>query len=69
MASVFERAAGEVIRQAATNQPAEQTFLRKLDRRGRIVYGLFERQDEISARDVAQVLGLLPRQARELLSE
>ena len=68
MASVFEMVAREVRTQANADQPLEQDFLRQLDRRGRMVYGLFEHQAEITAHDVARVLGLSPRQARDLLS-
>ena len=67
MATVFEMVSREVHRQAAADQPHEQALLRQLDRRGRLVYGLFEHQNEITANDVARVLGLSPRQARELL--
>ena len=67
MAAVFEMVAREVHRQAAADQPHEQALLRQLDRRGRLVYGLFEHQNEITANDVARVLGLSPRQARDLL--
>jgi len=43
-------------------------FLRHLNRRGRKVLGLFERQEEITANEVAHVLGLSPRQVRDLLN-
>jgi cell filamentation protein, protein adenylyltransferase len=69
MATVFETVAHEVRDHAVLEKPTEQAFLRQLDRRGRIVYGLFERQNDITANDVARALGLSPRQARELLSE
>lgn len=67
MASIFEMISREVQSQAVLDQPVEQAFLRQLDRRGRIVVGLFERQDEITAKDVARALGLSSRQSRELL--
>jgi hypothetical protein len=44
-------------------------LLRKLDRRNRIVLGLFSRQDQITANGVAQVLNLSVRQSRDLLNE
>ena len=69
MASVFEMVAREVRKQAAADQPTERAFLRQLDRRRRIVYGLFGRQNEIATNDFARALGLSPRQARDLLSE
>jgi DNA-binding IclR family transcriptional regulator len=48
--------------------PQAEALLRRLDRRGRMVLGLFERQDEITANDVALILGLSPRQVRDLLA-
>jgi Fic family protein len=68
MAAVFEMVAQEVKSQVIADQPAEQAFLRSLDRRGRMVYGLFEQQEEITANDVSHLLGLSPRQARDLLN-
>jgi hypothetical protein len=41
----------------------------QLDRRARIVLGLLARQDQISTNDVANVLGLSDRQARNLLND
>lgn len=67
MADVFQAVAEEVRRQAGMEQPMQQAFLRQLDRRGRVVYGLFDHQQEISSQDVARALSLSPRQARELL--
>jgi Fic family protein len=69
MVSVFENVAREVRLQSVSVQREEDEFLRKLDRRGRIVFGLFTRQDSITSRDVARVLGLSIRQSRELLKE
>ena len=69
MANVFEMVAKEVKSWTAINPPTEPSFLRQLDRRGRIVYGLFEHQAEISANDVARALSLSPRQVRDLLNE
>jgi len=37
--------------------------------RGRRVLGLFERQEEITANEAARVLGLSPRQVRDLLND
>jgi Fic family protein len=69
MSAVFESVTREVREQAVHSDDTSEAFLRNLDRRGRIVLGLFSRQDEISARDVAQVLGLSDRQVRNLLTE
>jgi Fic family protein len=69
MANVFDAVAQEVTQEAARGLTTDYALLRKLDRRGRMVLGLFTQQDEISANDVARLLGLSPRQARELLSQ
>ena len=68
MANVFERVAVEVRSQATELNEQEEKLLRKLDRRARIVLGLFARQDEITAPDVARALGLSERQGRELVA-
>jgi predicted ArsR family transcriptional regulator len=54
---------------AVRGDEESEAFLRQLDRRARIVLGLFARQDRISANDVAHVLGLSDRQARNLLND
>lgn len=69
MAVVFEMVAREVREKAVQRDEASEALLRKLDRRARMVLGLFARQDSINANDVANVLGLSVRQARDLLSE
>lgn len=69
MAAVFETVAGEVRQHAAGQNPEQEALLRKLDRRGRIVLGIFAGQDEITSTDVSGVLGLSGRQARDLLAE
>jgi DNA-binding IclR family transcriptional regulator len=68
MAAVFESVAGEVRSSAVPGNEKVDALLRRLDRRGRIVLGLFERQEEITANEVAHVLGLSPRQVRDLLN-
>ena len=69
MAAVFETVASEVRKRAVQGDETSEAFLRKLDRRARIVLGLFSRQEEISANDVSRVLGLSERQVRNLLNE
>ena len=69
MAVVFETVAREVREKAIQRDDASEALLRKLDRRARMVLGLFARQEAITANDVANVLGLSPRQARDLLTE
>jgi len=69
MAAVFENVASEVRERAVQGDETSEAFLRKLDRRARIVLGLFSRQEQISANDVSSVLGLSDRQVRNLLNE
>ena len=68
MAQIFRRVAGEVRAQAATPPPPEPSELRRLDRRARMVLGLFTRQETVTTGEVARVLGLSPRTARDLLA-
>ena len=67
MASVFTDVAQEVQGKIIQSSSLNEALLRKLDRRGRLVLGLFSDQDEISSNDVARILSLSHRQARELL--
>lgn len=69
MAAVFETVSTEIRSQALAPDEKVESLLRKLDRRARIVLGLFSKQEEISANDVAHVLGLSPRQARDVMTE
>ncbi len=69
MTAVFDAVAREVHDRVVEPDVSSESLLRKLDRRGRIVMGLFSRQEEITANDAARALGLSPRQARQLLSE
>ncbi|MBN2385584.1 MAG: Fic family protein [Anaerolineales bacterium] len=69
MASVFESVAAEVRGRAVESDPRAEALLRRLDRRGRMVLGLFGRQNEITSNEVARILGLSPRQVRDLLAE
>jgi len=69
MAVVFETVAREVREKAIQRDDVSEALLRRLDRRARMVLGLFARQEAITANDVANVLGLSPRQARDLLTE
>jgi predicted ArsR family transcriptional regulator len=68
MVVVFETIAGEVRSSAIPGNEEVDVLLRHLDRRARIVLGLFERQEEITTNDAARVLGLSPRQVRDLLN-
>ncbi len=69
MAAVFESVAEEVRSRALVPDESSEQLLRTLDRRARLVLGLFSRQEEINANDVARLLGLSPRQSRQLLTQ
>lgn len=68
LAHVFKEAKNEAL-QLLKKGTDEPEWLRKLDRRARIVVGLFSKTEYITAGDVATTLGLSPRMARELLKE
>ena len=68
MADVFEAVAEEVRSSIVSGNAENEALMRRLDRRGRMVLGLFERQEEITANDVANLLGLSTRQVRDLLT-
>lgn len=70
MSFVFERVAKEVQQHANSNNISEykeQALLRNLDHRARRVLGLFAQQAAIQSKDVANLLGISTRQARDLL--
>jgi Fic family protein len=69
MAVVFETVARDVVKRAVRSDGRTDALLRNLDRRARIVLGLFSRQDQITANDVARVLNLSARQSRDLLND
>jgi len=69
MTVVFESVAQDVRERAVGGNEKEEVLLQKLDRRSRMVLGLFSRQDQITSNDVARVLGLSVRQVRDLLRE
>lgn len=68
MAITFRRVAEEVRERAGQSAAPEPAALRRLDRRARLVLGIFTRQETITAADVARTLGLSPRAARDLLA-
>lgn len=69
MATVFENVTREVEKQASPQLGVgEQKLLRNLDHRARRVLGLFAERDLIQSVQVAKLLGLSERQARDLLS-
>lgn len=55
MAALFQRVAGEVRQQAAAPATPEPAARRQLDRRVRIVLGLFSRQESVTAAEMARV--------------
>ncbi|MFH1633391.1 MAG: Fic family protein [Chloroflexota bacterium] len=69
MAVVFEQVADEVKSQVSgTIDDGSVDLLRPLDHRARRVLGLFSKQDFIQSSDVANLLGISNRQARDLLT-
>ncbi|MBC8507693.1 MAG: Fic family protein [Anaerolineales bacterium] len=70
MSVVFERVADEVNSQAqGTVDDSTAVLLRPLDHRARRVLGLFVNQELIQSSDVANLLGISARQARDLLTD
>jgi len=70
MSVAFERVAEEVERHSKEEAEDENLeLLRPLDHRARRVLGLFVERDLIKSSDVANLLGISTRQARELLSK
>jgi cell filamentation protein, protein adenylyltransferase len=68
LAEVFARAKDNALRHASGEGSATQPeVLRRLDARARTVLGLFTRAEEITSADVARLLGLSDRAARDLL--
>jgi len=68
-ARVFIEAKDEALKLAEKGVSTEPEQVRLLDRRARIVFGLFASNETIGAKDVAAVLGLSERMARELIRE
>lgn len=68
LAYVFTEAKNEAL-QLLKKEQDEPAWLSKLDRRARVVAGLFSSAKYITAGDVATALALSPRMARELLKE
>jgi Fic family protein len=68
LAKVFRQAKEETLRFADEHTPLEPDLLRQLDRRARIILGLFSKKERITAQDAAVTLGLSPRMVRLLLN-
>ena len=69
MVRVFRLAEEEALLVADQPMLAEPELIRQLDRRARIVFGLFAKNDRITTVQVAHVLGLSDRMARNLLRD
>jgi Fic family protein len=71
MAVVFERAAEQVRNEMIEGEVDQEilALLRSLDHRARRVSGLFSTQEFIKSTDVASLLGISVRQARNLLAD
>lgn len=68
MASVFESVSSQIKKEARQlDLPRDNALLRKLDHRARRVLSLFADQEVIYSVQVARLLGLSDRQARDLL--
>lgn len=68
MAETFQRVADEVRTQAEHPTPSEAPELRNLDRRARIVLGMFTQQETLTTAEIARALGLSPRTVRDLVA-
>jgi hypothetical protein len=68
MAEIFTQVALAVSDYQTREALLEDSLLRELDHRARRILGLFAHQTTIRSADVAGVLGVSQRQARELLA-
>jgi len=69
MAEEFARVANEVHTYAEKPMEPEPPSLQRLDRRARIVLGLFTRKETLTTAETARALGLAPRTTRDLIAE
>ena len=69
LAGVFTAAKEEAQRRGGERESMEPEALRQLDPRGRAVLYLFVRTERITSTDVAKILGLSQRMARNLLRD
>jgi Fic family protein len=69
LADVFSTAKDEALRLKDAPPASEPELPRNLDHRARIALGLFAKQETITARQVADALGLSERMARNLMQE
>ncbi|MBX7234175.1 MAG: Fic family protein [Caldilineales bacterium] len=69
LARVFKWAQEQALRLSQRPPQPEPEALRQLDPRARLVLGLFTRTDRITAADVARILALSERSARNLVAD
>lgn len=69
VAAVFSTVREEALKWSRKGLPVEPGLLRKLDSRARRVFALFSKQDRVTAAEVATVLGLSDRMARNLVQD
>lgn len=69
LAEAFVTVKNEVVRLASRTPAAEPAIVRRLDRRARIVLGMFARTDMLATREIAAALGISDRMARNLVTE
>ncbi len=69
MAQEFERVADEVRTYADTPPATEPPELQRLDRRARIILGLFMQHETLTTADMTRALGLAPRTTRDLIAD
>jgi Fic family protein len=68
MAETFQRVADEVRAQAESPTPPDPPELQRLDRRARIVLGMFTQRETLTTAEIARALGLSPRTVRDLVA-
>ena len=69
LAEAFSAVKGEAVRLAAKHPAAEPLLVRRLDRRARVVLGLFARTETLATSEIAAALGISDRMTRNLVKE
>ena len=69
LTEAFDAVRAEAVRRAAKQPAAEPAMVRRLDRRARIILGLFSRTETLSTGEMAAALGISARMARNLVNE
>jgi Fic family protein len=68
MAETFQRVTDEVHAQSEHPTPPDPPELQRLDRRARIVLGMFTQRETLTTTEIARALGLSPRTVRDLVA-